>query len=174
MLGAILASGFYKFIKVLEYETVNPGQDAMEDPGHDAGFGNAHTTTNGQATRGVGGAEFSVGGADHATAEKDYGAGPNTGIGTDGYGAGPDAGSNAMRPRATQRISEHGTMAGLANGAHARPAPVSRLASSRQRTDSPGMGSTDDAFHGLSTGMHGVERRGSSRVIEKEELRGEV
>jgi aquaporin related protein len=27
-LGALLASGFYKFIKMLEYETVNPGQDA--------------------------------------------------------------------------------------------------------------------------------------------------
>ncbi|KAJ8058660.1 hypothetical protein OCU04_012835 [Sclerotinia nivalis] len=27
-LGAILASAFYKFIKVLEYETANPGQDA--------------------------------------------------------------------------------------------------------------------------------------------------
>ncbi|ESZ94199.1 hypothetical protein SBOR_5425 [Sclerotinia borealis F-4128] len=28
ILGAILASGFYKFIKMLEYETANPGQDA--------------------------------------------------------------------------------------------------------------------------------------------------
>ncbi|KAF7905788.1 hypothetical protein EAF00_000067 [Botryotinia globosa] len=28
ILGAILASGFYKFIKLLEYETANPGQDA--------------------------------------------------------------------------------------------------------------------------------------------------
>ncbi|KAI1125120.1 aquaporin-like protein [Nemania abortiva] len=27
ILGALLASGFYKFIKALEYETVNPGQD---------------------------------------------------------------------------------------------------------------------------------------------------
>ena len=27
MLGTIIASGFYKFIKVLEYETANPGQD---------------------------------------------------------------------------------------------------------------------------------------------------
>ena len=28
MLGSILAAGFYKFIKALEYETANPGQDA--------------------------------------------------------------------------------------------------------------------------------------------------
>ncbi|KAI0108586.1 aquaporin-like protein [Nemania sp. FL0031] len=27
ILGALIAAGFYKFIKVLEYETVNPGQD---------------------------------------------------------------------------------------------------------------------------------------------------
>lgn len=27
MLGAIVAAGFYKFIKILEYETANPGQD---------------------------------------------------------------------------------------------------------------------------------------------------
>ncbi|KAI9645271.1 Aquaporin-1 [Ciborinia camelliae] len=30
ILGAILASAFYKFIKILEYETANPGQDAAE------------------------------------------------------------------------------------------------------------------------------------------------
>lgn len=27
ILGALLAAGFYKFIKMLEYETANPGQD---------------------------------------------------------------------------------------------------------------------------------------------------
>ena len=27
ILGSLLASGFYKFIKVIEYETANPGQD---------------------------------------------------------------------------------------------------------------------------------------------------
>ncbi|KAL8685756.1 MAG: hypothetical protein Q9218_007561, partial [Villophora microphyllina] len=30
ILGALLASGFYKFIKMLEYETANPGQDFDE------------------------------------------------------------------------------------------------------------------------------------------------
>ena len=30
ILGALLASGFYVFIKALEYETVNPDQDAAE------------------------------------------------------------------------------------------------------------------------------------------------
>ncbi|KAI1169020.1 aquaporin-like protein [Nemania serpens] len=32
ILGALLASGFYKFIKALEYETVNPGQDDDMSP----------------------------------------------------------------------------------------------------------------------------------------------
>ncbi|KAI9740082.1 MAG: hypothetical protein M1818_004833 [Claussenomyces sp. TS43310] len=33
ILGSLLASGFYKFIKMLEYETVNPGQDATVQEG---------------------------------------------------------------------------------------------------------------------------------------------
>ena len=28
ILGALVATGFYKFIKILEYETTNPGQDS--------------------------------------------------------------------------------------------------------------------------------------------------
>jgi aquaporin related protein len=34
ILGALLASGFYKFIKMLEYETANPGQDAAKPGEH--------------------------------------------------------------------------------------------------------------------------------------------
>ena len=30
ILGSIVAAGFYKFIKILEYETANPDQDAAE------------------------------------------------------------------------------------------------------------------------------------------------
>jgi aquaporin rerated protein, other eukaryote len=33
-LGSLLASGFYKFIKMLEYETANPGQDRGEEGEH--------------------------------------------------------------------------------------------------------------------------------------------
>ncbi|KAH8667496.1 aquaporin-like protein [Tricladium varicosporioides] len=33
ILGALLASGFYKFIKMLEYETANPGQDRSKPEG---------------------------------------------------------------------------------------------------------------------------------------------
>ena len=34
ILGSLLASGFYMFIKALEYETVNPEQDATGQEGH--------------------------------------------------------------------------------------------------------------------------------------------
>lgn len=34
ILGALLASGFYMFIKALEYETVNPDQDGQGNEGH--------------------------------------------------------------------------------------------------------------------------------------------
>jgi aquaporin related protein len=33
ILGSLLASGFYKFIKMLEYETANPGQDRAKPEG---------------------------------------------------------------------------------------------------------------------------------------------
>lgn len=33
ILGSLLASGFYKFIKMLEYETANPGQDRAKPKG---------------------------------------------------------------------------------------------------------------------------------------------
>ena len=57
ILGALLASGFYMFIKALEYETVNPEQDAGEHTGRafDPTTGqekrvdsNLHTSRNGQ------------------------------------------------------------------------------------------------------------------------------
>ena len=50
-----------------------------------------------------------------------------------------------------------------------RPAAVQRLGSNRPRTDSPAMATTDEAFHGLSHGMHGDERpanaRSNSRIV---------
>ncbi len=30
ILGSLLAAGFYKFVKILEYETANPGQDETD------------------------------------------------------------------------------------------------------------------------------------------------
>jgi aquaporin related protein len=59
LLGALLASGFYLFIKALEYETVNPEQDGEGEKGvaFDPRTGeerrvgsNLHTSTNGQVS----------------------------------------------------------------------------------------------------------------------------
>jgi aquaporin related protein len=80
MLGAILVSGFYKFIKVLEYETANPTQDTdgsnlrpqtdesmMEQGGrggskewqqsHQHSLSNGTSGTNGAATSGFASAQ---------------------------------------------------------------------------------------------------------------------
>ena len=43
-LGSMLASGFYMFIKALEYETVNPDQDATEDEMHVSEMVNGNTS----------------------------------------------------------------------------------------------------------------------------------
>jgi len=62
ILGSLLASGFYMFIKALEYETVNPEQDADGEEGHmfdpetglekkvQPGAGPLHINHNGQAS----------------------------------------------------------------------------------------------------------------------------
>jgi hypothetical protein len=69
-------------------------------------------------------------------------------------------------------VNGYGTGVSPTNGANgytsavSRPAPVARL-SSKPRVDSPGMGTVDDAFHGLAHGMHGDEDAGmmnNSRV----------
>ncbi|KAL8835053.1 MAG: hypothetical protein Q9170_003482 [Blastenia crenularia] len=55
ILGALLASGFYKFIKMLEYETANPGQDfddteqAFFDPSTDTSRPIVNLTHDGSA-----------------------------------------------------------------------------------------------------------------------------
>ena len=59
ILGSLLASGFYLFIKALEYETVNPEQDAEGEAGRhfdpttgeeEKVRGNLHTNRNGQVS----------------------------------------------------------------------------------------------------------------------------
>jgi aquaporin related protein len=133
-LGSILASGFYKFIKVLEYETANPAQDTdgsnarpqtaesmMEQGGrrgskewqqsHQSGLSNG---TNGTAT-------------------------------TNGYhvqdGA---AASGFMSPMPTMLR---------------RPTHADNVRRESVRMESPAMGTTDDAFHGLAHGMHASEEK---------------
>ncbi len=57
MLGSLIAVGFYKFIKALEYETANPGQDLDEkeaevfNPDDDVTRPNVTTDANGNLQR---------------------------------------------------------------------------------------------------------------------------
>jgi aquaporin related protein len=142
ILGAVLASGFYKFIKALEFETANPDQDkdTLTVP-HTArvaskGSGEYHRDHN-----------HSAGAMTDSTARpsKEWVATtdlPNGNDTTNGFGTG---------------IS--------------RPAPAVRRESQRPRLQSPAMGSVEDAFHGLEHGMHGGEvdnshRRASVRRTE--------
>lgn len=119
LLGALLSSGFFKFIKMLEYETANPDQDAaMED------------------ARNV--ARAAANGIDH---EHEF---------------------------EHKRDSELGDGAGTTTGMHspeiARRPVQTRMPSERVASDSPAMGTTDDAYHGLAHGMHGTEDQVGGRV----------
>ncbi|QDS73599.1 hypothetical protein FKW77_001611 [Venturia effusa] len=140
ILGAILAAGFYKFIKVLEYETANPSQDTdgsnirpqtaesmMEQGGrrgskewHQSHPSNGSNTSNGTyTTNGVYAAE------------------------NGGYGA-----------------PAHGIASGVAEKPPVLRRGTTQPENRRQpstRMESPAMGTVDDAFHGLSGGMHGDE-----------------
>jgi len=57
ILGTLLASAFYKFIKILEYETTNPGQDLDKniEPGYDeeAQMSRAYASSSNNLTTGV-------------------------------------------------------------------------------------------------------------------------
>nr|POE89910.1 aquaporin-1 [Quercus suber] len=50
-LGAVLAVGFYRFVKVLEYETANPGQDFNEREAEHFEFDEDNATTGADVTR---------------------------------------------------------------------------------------------------------------------------
>ena len=84
LLGALLASGFYLFIKALEYETVNPDADDEgnegthfnPDTGMEMKKGNLHASPNGQ----VSASNAGTGGLVHDDVTRDK----NTSAGTDG------------------------------------------------------------------------------------------
>jgi aquaporin related protein len=125
MLGALVASGFYKFIKVLEYETANPDQESEVAAVLSRGSNGSHTLSNGET---VGRASKEWIDDSNRTAN---GSGMNmyrTEFSTQRYGTG------VVRPVAAANRDSH-----------------------RQRLESPAMGTTDDAFRGLSNGMHGDE-----------------
>lgn len=119
LLGALLSAGFFKFIKMLEYETANPDQDAsLEDARKIA-----------QAANGFG--------PEHELEQKH-----------------PD----------TKLVDGAGITTGMHSPAIARRPIQPRMPSERVASESPAMGTTDDAYHGLAHGMHGTEDQVGARV----------
>lgn len=147
ILGAILAAGFYKFIKVLEYETANPAQDTdganlrpqtaesmMEQGGRRGSkeWQQSHRSNGSNTTSGTCGTH-----------------GPNGNGAYANQNGGYIAASNSVTSGVAEKppVLRRGTT---------QPGNV-RRESNTQRLESPAMGTVDDAFHGLSGGMHGDE-----------------
>jgi aquaporin related protein len=128
MLGAILASGFYKFIKALEFETANPDQDK--------------DTSNGPVPAKVTGRGSGDYSRDHNHSREAM--------------TGSTARQSKEWIATGDSPNGNGTTNGFGTGI-SRPAPAVRRESQRQRIQSPAMGTVDDAFHGLEHGMHGDE-----------------
>jgi aquaporin related protein len=150
MLGAVLASGFYKFIKILEFETANPDQDSQGGPvvarvvSHDNGEFKSHRHTNSNGT------------AISEHANKEWNA--------------QSVNTNGAANSVTNGINNGTCETGMALSALSR-----KESQPRTRVASPAMGTADDAFHGLAHGMHGDEdtnitqrasiRRSSSQIV---------
>lgn len=136
MLGAILASGFYKFIKVLEYETANPAQDT------DGSNLRPQTAESMMEQGGRRGSKEWQQSHQHglSTGTNETFGTTNSANGTNGAAVSGFASSKpAMLRRPTQAEN------------------IRR--ESNVRMESPAMGTADDAFHGLAHGMHGEEEK---------------
>ncbi|KAI0397296.1 aquaporin-like protein [Xylariaceae sp. FL0594] len=77
ILGALLASGFYKLIKVLEYETVNPGQDSDGIGDGSSPFTDNPAAVSPTAAAGIGSKSHSGGDNGSGSHQGTYGAGPS-------------------------------------------------------------------------------------------------
>lgn len=152
LLGAVVAAGFYKFIKILEYETANPGQDDAHAAQSDAELRlrQARIMSNGTT------AFVSVGGLGVSGAGGQADGLSGTAAGGEKLGEGFGAGAGASAAQLDGTSGEMSPTA-TADGRLARPAGP-RQTNSRARVESPAMGTPDDAFHGLAHGMHGEDR----------------
>ena len=142
VLGAIVASGFYKFIKILEYESANPDQDATEARIQQAKIKEAKEILGLVGSHGNDSDERPLSGSTATEKNTVVENGVSNGTGAD------IAGSTTMRPGMGQRLS------------------------TRQRVDSPAMASVDEAFTGLDGGMHADEfdtkgRPGLGRTVSR-------
>jgi aquaporin related protein len=81
ILGALLAAGFYKLIKALEYETVNPGQDdSGARPAATQTFRESPTSKN-DVDANLHHRDTSPSAVSGSTAPGPYGGGPNMEVG---------------------------------------------------------------------------------------------
>jgi aquaporin related protein len=143
ILGAIVAAGFYKFIKILEYETANPDQDATEAHIKRLQNGDIQPVTN-----------------EEKALVESHNATNNTNEHKNGYSNGnmngdAKANCNDLAYASGGEVVQ-GASYNSVNG-H-RPALNVRQPSMKPRLESPAMATTDEAFSGLQAGgMHGNE-----------------
>ncbi|TLD37015.1 Phospho-2-dehydro-3-deoxyheptonate aldolase [Venturia nashicola] len=145
ILGAVLAAGFYKFIKVLEYETANPAQDT---DGSNNRFQTAESMMEQGGRRGS-----------KEWQQTHVSNGSNTTSAT--FATHVPNGNGAYADENGGYVAANN---GVASGLAEKP-PMMRRGTTQpgnvrresQRLESPAMGTVDDAFHGLSGGMHGDE-----------------
>ncbi|KAF2083852.1 aquaporin, partial [Saccharata proteae CBS 121410] len=130
ILGSIVAAGFYKFIKTLEYETANPDQDAaVEHPVHEEKFHRVGTNE----TAGTAG---TVGTAATETTAKTMVGGNGNGVFGNGHAGNVHAGNGL----AQTSVLGGGLMANPPTAVSRPDLAASRARSSRPRvTDSPAM-----------------------------------
>jgi aquaporin related protein len=134
-----VAAGFYKFIKILEYETANPDQDATEAHIERLQNGEVHPMTS----------------EEKAIVESHQ---ANTNGLSNGYSNGNDqAYASGINGVAANGVNgARGTSYNSVNGN--RPSLNMHQTSNKTRMESPAMATTDEAFHGLQPGgMHGNE-----------------
>ena len=145
-MGAIVAAGFYKFIKILEYETANPDQDATEAHIQRLQNGDIHPITNEEK------AIVESHNANNST--NGYKNGYSNGN-TNGYTN--SNGNDLAYASVGDRVRD--TSYNSVNGY--RPSPNVRQPSMKTRMESPAMATTDEAFSGLQAGgMHSDELGG--------------
>lgn len=150
-MGAIVAAGFYKFIKILEYETANPEQDATEAHIKRLQNGHIHPVTNEE--------KATIESYNTNNSNNGHTSGYRNGN-TNGYanGNGNDlahaSGGDGVRGSSYNSVNGH------------RPALNIRQPSMKARMESPAMATTDEAFSGLQAGgMHSDELGGTGAGI---------
>ncbi|KAK3110325.1 Aquaporin-1 [Teratosphaeriaceae sp. CCFEE 6253] len=122
VLGALLAVGFYRFVKALEYETANPGQDFNEKEAEVFQFDEENAATGADVARpvvAIGNPEYVADSLGlHPTGSRDSAPG-SRGSGEGSHRSAPNSGGSmspsAMSPTAGPRVPTSGVVAAPSN-----------------------------------------------------------